>query len=127
MVLSQIIITPANNNTLIPIGIAGKCSIRVLAVQYHDTAGAGQSRVIQLQSDSLYFPYSPARYLTWVSGGNGEISLDNSHLEYHLQNVVINGQIRVHVVNHATGAEPAGFQHCVITLDVEKINKEVEI
>lgn len=126
MVLAQFIITSSNNNQTQTIGITGKCSIRVLGVQYHDTAAGSVSRVIQLNSDALYFPYSPARYLTWVSNNAGQLQLDNSRQEYHLQNVVLNGQILLNVIDKATGTTPTNFQWCVVSLDIEKLNKEFE-
>lgn len=124
MVLAQFIITSANNNTLFPIGVSGKCCIRVLGVQYHDTAVAGTSRVIQLRSDALYFPYSPARNLTWVTNNAGQMNFDNSRNEYHLQDVVLNGQVLLNVVDNATNATPVGFQWCVVSLDIEKMNEQ---
>lgn len=126
MVLVQFIITSATNNQTQAIGISGKCSIRVLGVQYHDTAAGTVSRVIQLQSDALYFPYSPARYLTWVSNNAGQLQLDNSRQEYHLQNVALNGQILLNIVDRATGTTPANFQWAVVSLDIEKLNKDFE-
>lgn len=126
MVFVQFLITSANNNQTQAIGISGKCSIRVLSVQYHDTAAAGTSRVIQLQSDALYFPYSPARYLTWVTSNNSQMDFDNSRQEYHLHNVVLNGQVLLNVIDKATGTTPGGFQWAVVSLDVEKLNKEFE-
>lgn len=124
MVLAQFIITSANNNTFQSIGISGKCSIRILAVQYHDSSGAGTSRIIQLQSDALYFPYSPAKYLTWINNGSSQVDLDNSRQEYHLQNVVLNGQVLLNVVDKATGTTPGNFTSCVVSLDIEKLNEE---
>lgn len=126
MVLAQFVITSANNGTMFAIGIQGKCSIRVLGVQYHDTAAAGTSRVIKLNSDALYFPYSPARFLTWVTNNSGQMSFDNSRNEYHLQNVVLNSQIYLQVLDNATNAVPGGFQWCVVSLDIEKVDKEFQ-
>lgn len=126
MVLAQFIITSTNNNQPQAIGISGKCSIRVLGIQYHDTAGGGTSRIIQLQSDALYFPYSPAKYISWITSNNGQMTFDNSRQEYHLQNTVLNGQVLLNVVDRATGTTPVGFQSCVVSLDIEKLNKDFE-
>lgn len=124
MVLAQFIINASNNNSLFAIGVSGKCSIRVLGVQYHDTAAAGVSRIIQVRSDSLYFPYSPARHLTIVSNNAGQMTFDNSRNEYHLKDVSLNSQVLLNVVDYATGTTPTNFQWCVLTLDIEKINEE---
>lgn len=123
MVLVQFIITAANNDTYFTLPISGKCSIRVLNAMYHATEANTNSRVVQIRSDLLYFPYSPARYLTFVSNPQAFSSYDQGHLEYNLQNVVLQGQIRLAVVDNATGAQPATFQHCVITLQIESMNE----
>jgi hypothetical protein len=124
MVLAQFIILPTTNNRHQTIGIQGKCSIRVLGIQYHDTAAAATSRVIQIQSDALYFPYSPAKYITFISNNAGQMNYDNSRNEYHLQNTVLNGQIFLYIVDTATGQTPGNFSSCVLTLDIEKLDKE---
>lgn len=123
MVLVQFIITPANNDTYFTLPISGKCCIRVLNAMYHGTGSSTVSYVIQIRSDLLYFPYSPARYLTLINNPQASLNYDSSHNEYNLQNVVLQGQIRLAVVNNATGAEPANFQHCVLTLQIESINE----
>ena len=123
MVLVQFIITSANNDTYFTLPISGKCSIRVLNAMYHGTGSATVSYVIQIRSDLLFFPYSPARYITLINNPQAMVNYDSSHNEYNLQNVVLQGQIRLAVVNNATGAEPANFQHCVLTLQIESMNE----
>jgi len=123
MVLVQFIITAANNDTYFTMPVSGKCSIRVLHVAYHATEAATNSRVVQIRSDLLLFPYSPARFLTMVSNPSGNMTIDASHNEYNLQNIVLQGQIRLAVVDNATGAQPATFQHLVLTLQIESMNE----
>jgi hypothetical protein len=127
MVLVQVLITPTalpgNNDTDFVIPISGKCSIRVLSMVYHATEASTNSRVIQLRSDILYFPYSPLKYLTMVSNPSGTLNYDTAYQEYNLQNVVLQGQIRLAVVDKATGLEPATFQWCLVSLQIEKINE----
>jgi hypothetical protein len=123
MVLVQFIINAGNNDTYFTLPISGKCSIRVLHVAYHGTEANTNSRVIQIRSDLLLFPYSPARYLTMVSNPSGNMTIDASHNEYNLQNIVLQGQLRLAVVDNATGAQPATFQHCVLTLQIESMNE----
>ena len=123
MVLVQFIITAANNDTYFTIPISGKCCIRVLHAAYHNTGGATTSYLVQLRSDLLLFPYSPARYLTIMTQPTGNTTFDASHNEYNLQNVVLQGQIRLAVVDYATGAAPANFQHYLLTLQIESINE----
>ena len=130
MVLVQILITPAAGGLSTASGkfqvvpITGKCSIRVLAVSYHDTATAGTSRVIQVVSDNLYFAYSPLRFITLISNPLGYASVDKSLHDYHLKNQQLNGQLQLSVIDKATGAEPANFTNCLISLDIEQIDKE---
>jgi hypothetical protein len=123
MVLVQFIITPTNNDTYFTLPVSGKCSIRVLHVAYNATGGGGSSHVIQIRSDLLLFPYSPARFLTIMSNAQTNTTFDASHNEYNLQNIVLQGQLRLAVVDNATGAQPANFQHCVLTLQIESMNE----
>lgn len=126
MVLSQFVITSANNNTIFPVGISGKCSIRVLHIEYAD-GGANAHRVIKLVSDSLVFPYSSARYLTWLTNPHAEVAVDQGRTDYHLSNVIINGGIRLQVLDTDTEAEPAGFVACIVTLSIEEINRNLVV
>lgn len=123
MVLVQFIITTANNDTYFTLPISGKCCIRVLNAMYHGTGSTTVSYVIQIRSDLLYFPYSPARYLTLVNNAQASLNFDQGFKEYNLQNIVLQGQIRLAVVDNATGAQPANFQHCVLTLQIESMNE----
>lgn len=123
MVLVQVLINTSNNDSNFVIPISGKCSIRVLNMVYHGTEASTNSRVIQLRSDILYFPYSPLKYLTMISNPSGSLSYDTAFQEYNLQNVVLQGQIRLAVVDNATGSQPATFQWCLLTLQIEKINE----
>ena len=123
MVLVQCIINAANNDSYFTLPVSGKCSIRVLNVAYHATEANTNSRVIQIRSDVLLFPYSPARFLTIMSNPSGNMTIDASHNEYNLQNIVLQGQIRLAVVDNATGATPATFQHLLLTLQIEAMNE----
>lgn len=121
MVLVQIIITAANNNRFFPLGISGECSLRVLSYDHHDTGG--QPRLIQVQSEQLVFPYSPARYLTIMTNQHSPHTVDDSQGGFHLNNVVLNGGIHLYVVNQATGLAPVGFTFGLLTLSIERINR----
>jgi len=123
MVLVQVLITSSTNGTKFVIPVSGKCSIRVLSMVYHATEAATNSRVIQLESDILYFPYSPLKYLTMVSNPSGTLNYDTAYHEYNLQNVVLQGQIGFKVIDRATADTPATFQWCLVSLQIEKINE----
>jgi hypothetical protein len=123
MVLVQFVINTTNNNSYFVVPVSGKCSIRVLNAMYHATEANTNSRVIQIQSDLLFFPYSPARFLTLMSNPQAVVNYDQGFREYNLQNVVLQGKVQLAVVDVATGAQPATFQHCVLTLEIESINE----
>lgn len=122
MVLVQIIITPANNGSFFPIGISGLCSLRVLSYDHHDTGAA--ARLIQVVSEQLVFPYSPARYLTVMTNQHSTHTVDDSQGGFHLNNVVLNGGVQLQVINQATGAQPGGFTFGLLTLSIERINRD---
>jgi hypothetical protein len=129
MVLVQFVLTSANNGTDFIVPISGKCSIRVLSVDYHQSGGGGgggTSRVVQLQSDVLFFPYSPARFLTWLSIASNSVSVDNSNKEYSIY-ATIPGKINLRLVDPATGAEPTGFDFCVVSLSCEMLNRDFDL
>lgn len=121
MVLVQIVITSANNGSFFPIGVSGLCSLRVLSYDHHDTGNA--ARLIQIVSDQLVFPYSPARYLTIMTNQHATHTVDDSQGGFHVNNVVINGGIQLRVTDRATGAEPTNFTFGLLTLSIEKINR----
>lgn len=129
MVFAQILITPAAGGLTTASGkfqvlpVTGKCSIRVLNIQYYDTAGS-VNRVIQIVSDNLYFPYSPLKYLTVMSNPVANLNVDQSFLDYHLRNQQLNGQIQLSIIDRATGVEPANFLNCLISLDIEQIDRQ---
>ena len=121
MVLVQIIILPTNNNTFFPIGISGECSLRVLSYSHHDSGAA--PRIIQVRSDQLLFPYSPARFLTVMTNQHSTHTVDDSQGGFHLNNVILNGGVHLYVVDRATGVTPAGFTFGILTLSIERINR----
>lgn len=128
MVLVQIIVTAANNNTRFTVPIAGKCSLRVLGIEYGDSENVGHnSRIIQIQSDMLYFPYSPAKYITFMGHERGRMNFDDSQGGFHLTNVDINSGILLNVIDTATGVAPANFIGLVLSLSIEEINRNVVV
>jgi len=128
MPLVQFLITPANNGTAIPIPFIGPCSIRVLAAQGHSTNGGGGGAApclpFQIQSDALIFPFSPLRFLTFLTNAHGDITVDSGFQEYHIDNCKLNSSIILRVINPITGAEPVNFEYCLLTLQIEKVNRQ---
>lgn len=121
MVLCQVYITSANNNNYFVIPYSGKCSIQIINIQYHDTAGGGLSRLIQLQSDLLFFPYSTMRYVCLMSNPDGQIGIDQSSKEFNIKDIELKGRIFFNVIDLATGTQPANFQHLLLTLSIEEL------
>lgn len=129
MVLVQFVINTSNNGSDFIVPISGKCSIRVLGVDYHQTGGGGggaTSRVVQLQSDVLFFPYSPARYLTWLSVSSNTINYDSGFKEYNIY-AIVPGKINLRLVDPATGSTPGAFDLCVVSLEVEQLNRDFDL
>jgi hypothetical protein len=129
MVLVQFLINSSNNGSDFIVPISGKCSIRVLSVDYHQSGGGGGGatcRVVQMQSDVLFFPYSPARYLTWLSVASNSVSFDNGHKEYNIY-AMIPGKINIRLVDPATGSAPGAFDFCVVSLECEMLNRDFDL
>lgn len=125
MPLVQFLITPANNGAAIPINFVGPCSIRVLAVQGHVTGAVGSTCLpFQIQSDALIFPFSPLRFLTFLTNSHAEISIDGGFQEYHINNCKLNSAIILRVINPITGAQPVNFEYCLLTLQIEQVNRQ---
>jgi hypothetical protein len=127
MVLAQFLITAANNGTVFPIGISGKASIRVLGIEYSDDEKKDAGHIIQIVSDSLYFPYSPAKYITFLAHAHANTVIDQGKSDYHLTNVALNSGIRLQVIDKTTGVQPVDFVACVLNLSIEALNRNVEV
>jgi hypothetical protein len=126
MVLVQILVSSValNNNTEFVVPVSGKCSIRVLHVAFHHVEANTNSRNIQIRSDSLYFPWSPTRYITFITNPQANQAFDSGLVEYHLQNVVLQGKIGINVVQATGSALPDGEWSLLLTMQIEKINDE---
>lgn len=127
MVLVQFLITKnGGNNKEFVVPISGKCSIRVLKIDYFDDDNTHHCYPIQIQSDILFFPYSPQRYLTFLSHPSHASTVDSGYKEYNIYSV-IPGKIRLNVVNAETGAQPTDFEYCVLTLECELLNRDFDV
>lgn len=126
MVLVQVLITAANNGGYFSIPISGLCSIRVLSAQGHCTGGGSTCIPFQIRSDRLVFQYSPLRFLTFLTNAQATVNIDTAFNEYNITNCELNGQILLGVVNAATGSVPVNFEYCLLSLQIERINREVD-
>ena len=126
MPLVQILVSSVlgQNNTDFVVPVSGKCSIRVLHVAFHHVEANTNSRNIQIRSDSLYFPWSPTRYITFITNPQANQQFDSGLHEYHLQNVVLQGKIGINVVLATGAALPEGAWSLLLTMQIEKINDE---
>ena len=125
MVLVQILVTDTTNNQNYVVPISGKCSIRVLSVVYHSTEANTNSRVVQIRSDILQFPYSPMKFLTMISNPQATLNFDTAYQEYNVNNVVLQGQLFLSAVQSDGTALP-GTWKCLISLQIEKINEDFQ-
>lgn len=127
MVLAQFLITKdAGNNKAFVVPVSGKCSIRVLKIDYFDSDNTHHCFPIQIQSDILFFPYSSTRYLTFLSHPSHASTMDSGFKEYNLY-ATIPGKIQLNVVDALTGAQPDDFEYCVLTLELEQLNRDFDI
>ena len=125
MPLVQFLITAANNGSSFPVLFVGPCSIRILSVQGHVSGAVGTACLpFQIQSDTLIFPYSPTRFFTFLTNSHGDITVDSGFQEYHINNCMVNNQMILRVVNPITGAAPVNFEYCLLTLQVEQMDRQ---
>ena len=109
------------NNTRVAVPLFGVCNIKVLAIAYHSTGGAGTSRVIQIRSDTLISPRSPVPFITFLENASSVCNFDSGYKDYSYNNVMVNGGLTINIINTATGIEATTFEFCVITLQIEEI------
>lgn len=126
MVLVQILVTDTTNNENYVVPISGKCSIRVLSAVYHSNEANTNARVVQVRSDILQFPYSPMKWLTLISNPQATLNYDQGHLEYSVNNIVLQGQLGLNAVQSDGSALP-GTWRLLITLQVEMIGEEFKV
>jgi hypothetical protein len=124
MPLVQFLITAANNGASFPVLFTGPASIRILSAQAHCTGGAGTSVPFQIRSDTLIFPYSPTRFFTFLTNSQATVTVDSGFQEYHINNCKVNNQMIIQVVDATTGVAPLNFQYCLLTLQVEQMDRQ---
>jgi hypothetical protein len=125
MVLVQILITDTTNSQNYVVPISGKCSIRVLSVVYHSSEANTNSRVVQIRSDILQFPYSPMKWLTMISNPQATLNFDTAYQEYNVNNIILQGQLYLSAVQSDGTALP-GTWRCLISLQIEKIGEDFQ-
>lgn len=122
MVLVQFLISQANNNTDFIVPVSGKCSIRVLGCSFWDSDNTNHCHPITIRSDVLFFPYSPQRYLTFLSHNTSNTTIDSGLKEYNIY-ATIPGKIHLNVVNGGGNSLDHNF-YAVISLELEQLNRD---
>ena len=125
MPLVQILVTDATNNQNYVVPISGKCSIRVLNAVYHSTEANTNSRVVQIRSDILIFPYSPLKWLTLISNPQATLNYDQGFQEYNINNAILQGQLGMNIVQSDGSALP-GTWKLLLTMQIEKIGENYQ-
>lgn len=126
MPLCQFIITPTNSGTDFVVPVSGAANIKVIGVQYVDTNNGNHHHIVQIRSDVLIFPYSPAVYLTFMASAGTHVqtnvNYDTGKNEYSINKCNLQGRIKLEVIDQETGLQPDHFGHCLLTLEIENIN-----
>jgi hypothetical protein len=122
MPLCQYRITPSNNGQRFTVPVSGKANIKVLSLQYYDNNN-NHHIPIRIKSDTLIFPYSSSPYLQALVGVRVfNAQFDTGKNEYSINGCDLHGAMTLEVVDQDTGAQPAHFGGCLLTLDIEQIN-----
>lgn len=124
MVLVQFFITQATNDLWHDLNINGPCSARL--VNYSMNVPGNDFHLIQLRSDVFKTPYSSSLPNQTVVPSNGILlttqpvnAFDQSHQDYHWNNVVIPGRVQWTVVGSGNFNEKA-FS-LLLTFDIEEL------
>lgn len=118
MVLVQIYVGQAeNNNTYINVPLYGVYDVNIINIQFHDALGAGQTSVIQIQSDVLRFPASGQQSLLFMNNASCNVTY-NSAVEAmpSIKNCDFNGKILMNVTGVSGTALSNGW-HLILTLE----------
>lgn len=119
MPLVQLYVTTANNNTYFDVPIYGVCNIKAISVAYHKTNAVSTLQVVQIQSDKLISPASPLRFITFMNGPTALQTYDQG-VGYTFDRVEMNGKIQIRLIDTITGATPADFSACLLTLQIDQ-------
>ena len=118
MVLVQIYVGQAeNNNTYINVPLYGVYDVNIVNIQFHDALGAGQTSVVQIQSDVLRFPASGRQNLIFMNQPTCNVSY-SAALETmpSIKNADFNGKIFMNVTGVSGTALGNGW-HLILTLE----------
>ena len=119
MVLVQIYVSQALNNTQFNVPLYGTYDVNILNVTYHDNPAI--ARPMLITSDVLRCPNSGRPGIMFVNAPSSNTTY-NGGIERAVSfpNCDFNGRILINLIDITTGIEPVGMQHLLITLEATK-------
>ena len=119
MVLVQIYVTDATNNTYINVPLYGTYDVSLVGIQYHDAPV--QAHPMEIQSDILRVINSSTPYLMFINQAHTNIaSGSDSGRMVSIPNCDFNGKVLINLIDKTTGAQPANMEYLLISLEVVK-------
>lgn len=122
MVFCQIVLT-SSATTTVSVPVIGICNIQLLNVQAHYTDVNATSRLVEIQCDELYLPYSAQKYPVFVTNGVVSNSWDNSTSGCHIDGVRLKGQMSFTLNTKASQGTLGVLSYVVLSLDIEKVGE----
>lgn len=120
MVLVQIYVSSALNNTYINVPLYGVYDINVCNVSYHDQPVLAHP--MEIHSDILKFPNSTQPYLMFINAPSSSTTYTaGADRMLSIPRCELNGRILINLIDKTTGVQPVGMQYLLITLEVSKI------
>ena len=119
MVLVQIYVPQALNNTYINVPLYGTYDVSVIGIAYHDAPV--QARPMEIQSDILRVVNSSSPYIMFLNAPSSSVSNgSDSGRMVSIPNCDFNGKVLINVIDKTTGTAPANMQYLLISLEVVK-------
>lgn len=127
--------TDTNNRGWHETSINGPCAARLIGYEFAVVDGAGQSvqKRIQLQSDVFRTPYSGNARTSNLANGwrnmnlglvltNGNFTtFDQSHRDYHWNNIIVPGRVQFSVIDLSTNLPLENTFDLILTFDIEEL------
>jgi hypothetical protein len=118
MVLIQIYVTAALNNTYFDVPLYGTYDVNIVNISYHDTPV--QARPMQIRSDILRLANSQ-QPIMFINAPSSSTNINaGTERMISIPNCDFNGRVLINLIDVTTGAQPANMQYLLITLEVVK-------
>jgi hypothetical protein len=118
MVLCQFVVNNGSNGGWFDVNINGTCNARLVNYIFAHNNPA----IFQVQSDVFKVPYSSGIVSKgFILANSGMFAFDQSHKDYHWNNVVIPGRVQFTVIDTTNLAPFAGNWTLVLTFDIENL------